>query len=397
MAERYFYSVNGGEGQGPVPLETLRQLYRDGVLTASSYICVEGATTWQPVDPALLQPPAALPPSFVPPVPPSPPLPQVPVKSTGVGLLAIILNIFAVIIAICGAAILAIITPSDSSDPSGAIGYRVGAFWGALIVIGLVPHVISRFIKGNAKAPVRLILILGFAMTSIGGQFARFASDAKLEGDVKATSAKLKEEARQQLATKGYIESNPEQAQKTLQKLSNQASGDSDLARCTRDLLGVMKDMLAKVKVSTDAENACKFEVGTITGPDDIAQRRAQLGKLHDAQSDVIAYLQGFDTHCRDALAKDNFSSDFVNGAVTGARKSGHIDLLITLWQTNSKLTDDYVTILDYLTKTHDKWSPKNGKIIFSDDASLAGYQDIAKQLKSDAKQVGELQKQLVQ
>ena len=390
MAERYFYSVDGSEGQGPVPLETLQQLYREGVITTSSYMCVEGATAWQPVDPALLQPPP----------PPPVPIGSLVVKSPWIdGPVPLILNTVAGIAVIGGAALSTLLMQRSSggSDAVESISRQLGGLIGALLFIALVPYLISLIFKGGARIIVRTVGMIGVAFLSVLGQFANIASDAKLLKDERAMNEKIKDDARKEIASKGYIESNPEQAQQTLQKLNDQATGDSDLARGTRDLLGVMKDMLAKVKVSTDAEHACNPKVGTITGPDDIAQRRAQFEKLHDAQSGVLGFLQDFDAHCHDALAKDNFSSEFISAATVSARKNGHIDVLVTLWQTNMKVSNDYVAVLDYLAKTQDKWSAKDGKILFTDDASLAGFQDCAKQLGTDSKQVIELQKQLVQ
>jgi hypothetical protein len=96
-------------------------------------------------------------------------------------------------------------------------------------------------------------------------------------------------------------------------------------------------------------------------------------------------------------LAHDDFSPDFVDGVLAGARKSGHVDMLITLWQSKIKLTDDYVARLDYLGKSYGAWNVKDGKLVFTDSDGIVAYNGYIQALQNDVKAIGDEQKQIVQ
>jgi hypothetical protein len=47
--ERYFYSKDKSDVQGPVGLDDLRQMRTEGILTSETQVCMEGTETWQPI------------------------------------------------------------------------------------------------------------------------------------------------------------------------------------------------------------------------------------------------------------------------------------------------------------------------------------------------------------
>ena len=403
---RFFYSTDGTDVHGPVTQGVLRQLVQDHVIGAASFLCREGETEWKPLDLEAYQVPLTktstlppTPPPFLPSAAPEFQLnrPAAAITSPGNRLLAGILYSAAGIVALAGALISAFLTtpPNANSSQSEAIGYYLGSFAGSLFLIVLVPYAISLLFKGDIRIFVRALGMIGLALLSVVGHLAN--PDLTLLAHANAMSEKMKEQARKQIAANGYFQDNSAQAEQNLQTLQKEASGTTDTDRGIRDLLSVMNDLFAKVKVSNAAEEACDFQVSTIASPDDIAKRRALIVKLHDTQQDVLAYLQGFDAHCRDAMAKDNFPPDFVSGAISGARKTGHLDTLIALWQAKMKLSDDFVARLDFLDKNYGSWNTKDGKVVFSDKSALASYNDLLKPLGEDAKQIGDMQKQLVQ
>src|SRR5580658_2166844 len=52
---RYYYSKDGTETQGPVGKTVLAQLFLDKVISSESFICREGESNWQPLDPEMFQ------------------------------------------------------------------------------------------------------------------------------------------------------------------------------------------------------------------------------------------------------------------------------------------------------------------------------------------------------
>jgi hypothetical protein len=47
--ERYFYSKDGSDVQGPIDVDDLRQMRAEGILTSQTQVCMEGTQTWRPI------------------------------------------------------------------------------------------------------------------------------------------------------------------------------------------------------------------------------------------------------------------------------------------------------------------------------------------------------------
>ena len=47
--ERYFYSKDGSDVQGPIALDDLRQMREEDILASGTQVCLEGTETWQPI------------------------------------------------------------------------------------------------------------------------------------------------------------------------------------------------------------------------------------------------------------------------------------------------------------------------------------------------------------
>lgn len=74
----YYYTTDGQQIQGPVALEALTNLHRDGHLPPGTQVCPEGAQAWVPMNAVLGQP-------GVPPPPPGGMPPPVPMKGDETG------------------------------------------------------------------------------------------------------------------------------------------------------------------------------------------------------------------------------------------------------------------------------------------------------------------------
>jgi hypothetical protein len=208
-----------------------------------------------------------------------------------------------------------------------------------------------------------------------------------------------KAEARKEIAQNGTFAGDPNKANADLQKLKDMAGDDnSDLGRMVRDGATVMQDLVAKVKISSAAEEACgSFDPGLLNSTVDIDNLRTSIGKLRATQTDVLDFLNGFDDHCRTALSQDNIKPTEIDGFISGARKSGHVDLLVSIWKLKVKLSDDHVARLDFLEKNWDHYTRQDGKMLFNDDASLDQFKALSAPLKDDVAQLSDLQKQIYQ
>jgi hypothetical protein len=403
---RFFYSTDGTDAHGPVTEDELRQLVHNRVLGPASFLCPEGQTAWQPINPELLR--SASPPILAPPPPPpfSPP-PYVHTAESIARAEALsqneweeesstpaILKAIGWIVALIGSILLALLG-GPGPNPDLAISYRLGGFTAGLLISALLPFLISLAFKDPIRAIVRLAGISILALLMIVGKLSR--PNSRFEATAHALDEKVQAEAQKEIAAKGYFDGSTQEAEQNLQVLRDQATGDSQTARIARDMLDLTHNLLALVKTSDDAEKACVFDPGTITSLDDITQRRTSINKLRDAQAEVVTFLQDYDSHCRDALAHDNFDASVVSATIAGARKGSHVDLLVTLWQDKIKLSDDHLSRLDFLQKNWGKWEAKDGKLLFQDDTTLAAYNVYVQTLKSDVKEMGEMQKQIFQ
>lgn len=54
---RYYYSKNGADVQGPVTEDDLKQMYAAGIVTTGTQLCREGADSWHPIQEILPLPP----------------------------------------------------------------------------------------------------------------------------------------------------------------------------------------------------------------------------------------------------------------------------------------------------------------------------------------------------
>jgi hypothetical protein len=399
---RFFYSTDGTDAHGPVTEDDLRKLYDDDVLGPKSFLCIEGQMVWKPIK--IAADPAPAPPPLTPKASPAPPPLPRPGKhavqeSWENGVLTTVFNILAGVVATAGVIGSVLITALSHHGSNGieSISYQFGAGAGSVFFIVFFPYLVSLYYKGPVRVIVRTVGIIAIAFLVLGFQLFNYGNDARMLTQEIAIGENMKQEARAQIAAKGYYEGDPTQTEQKLQELKDQATGDTDIAKSTRDLVNVMNDIFAKVNVSREAEAACDFKVNTIISRDDIARRRSLIAKLRNSQADVLNYLQNFDSHCRDALSKENLSPDFVDGAISGARKSGHLDLLITLWQTQVKLSDDYVARLDYLSQTYGTWSFRDGKLVLPNDAAANTYNGLVKALQDDGAQLSSIQKQIFQ
>ena len=403
---RFFYSTDGTDAQGPVTEDVLRQLFQDQIIGPASYLCREGETEWQPLNPESFHGPVIMPP----PAPPSPP-PFVPAfaspsptapsslkSSWEDGLLPNILNTIAGIVAI-GAAIILTIMGGARANGAETVSYQLGAFAGALFVIALIPYLISLPFKGFTRMIIRTVGIVVLSFLTLAGKLIESASALRLEKEANAMSDQTKADARKQIADKGYYEGNIPQTEANLQKLKEQADQDnSEASRLMRDAVVVTQALVVKVKASEAAEKACgSFDPATFTSLADIATLRAAITKLRGTQTDVLADLQNYDDHCRTALANGGFSAETVNQFIAGARKGGHIDQVISIWQLKIKLSDDHLARLDFLEKGWGSWNSKDGKLLFSDKDDLDSYNTLTRNLQNDVKGIGDLQKQIYQ
>lgn len=409
QAERFYYSRDGTVTEGPVAWADLGLLYRQGVLGPGSFVCPEGGSEWTPFDvgwfPVALPPPPSPPPAVVPPAPP-PAYPYDPSSrsrrrrrssdddSGGVG--AKIADGIAAVIAIGCAIFTAAITHPSGTAITDSLSFRAGAFVGALIFICLVPCLVCLFFRNLTRAVVRCLGIAAIGLLSVGGNLHRI-QQAEFIKTATEMSDQIKADAKKQIAAKGYYVGDPDRAQQNLEKLKSMASGDSATARGERDLADVMSGLFAKVKVAQADELACNFKVGDISTQADLAARRQAIEKLRGAQKDVVALLQNFDSSCRDVMTKDNLPPATVDALIDGARRGGHMDTLVQLWQGQVKLSDDYLARLDFLDKCYGSWTTRDGKVIFTDNDSLAAFNNFVLTLQADAKQVKDLQARIVQ
>ncbi len=171
-----------------------------------------------------------------------------------------------------------------------------------------------------------------------------------------------------------------------------------DPAAVARDVQQVNDTLLEKTKAAGSAEAACpNFNPTTITTHENVAQRQAAITAWQTTQNDVLTYLQGYDSHVRDALAHENLSQKDLDDAVADAHKKAQVDQLISLWQLKIKLSSDHLARLLFLDKAWDHWSGKTGKLVFDDQSVLDDYNKLLSPLQEDVKGITDIEKQLTQ
>jgi hypothetical protein len=396
MAKRFYYSIEGTDVRGPVTEKVLRQLARDHVLSPVSYVCREGEKVWKTVDPALFPSTVQMELPALSSIAGSPSAPSAAAEGSGKKRvlhppLRIALFVVCFLVALC----IAVAVPLSGSAKRE--NFEILEAVGTLFFSVLIAYLLSLlFEKGHRLMICGLGMILVAAVFLLGQfEVARW-QQARVPASVQVAS-EVNAEAQKQIQAKGYYEGSPDQSEKNLQMLKAQVQDDSEKSRLTRNMLDVASELLKRVKASEAAEKACDFDPTTIANQDDLATRRDNIAHLRDTQADVIAYLQNIETHYREALAPGHFSPELVEGAIVGARKSGHVVELILLWQEKAQLSDDHAARLDFLEKNWGRWQVKQGQLLFQDDATLTSYNDMTRDLQIDVKEIGQTQKEIFQ
>jgi hypothetical protein len=252
------------------------------------------------------------------------------------------LNICCYVLAFGGAILSTYISVSRSNDnsPATTIGGRFGGFTAGVLIIGAIPYLVSLIIPRSFRLLFRAIGMLCTASFLFYG-----------------------------LAVKG----NPE------------SQANYDLRVVNQDM-----DKLSKAEHEAQAI-AGNFDPKTIQSSQDISTRRAAITKVRDARSDEVTYFENFDKHCRDALAKDQFNPEMVAKTIATTSQTAHIDYVLTRCRIKVKISDDMISILNFLNKNWGEWSAKDGKMIFEDEASVTNYKALAKSLNDDITEANDL------
>jgi hypothetical protein len=399
---RFFYSTDGTDVQGPVTREAMLLLIQHKVVGPGTHLCREGESEWVPLDPAEFEP-AAVP--RLQPYEPAPFVPTVealevlhgapPTWEESSSLPGILRWVY---IGMGIAATLVIYFVGKSllpGDQQNIFVYLCGFIVAFLLIWG-IPALFTAIRKGPVAHGLRLTSTLGLAGFVIWGLFH---VDKNILQPAEASAATTGIATNQVAPSPpSAVNTNTASADvpvKELQPLEDQAIGNGPTARAARDMITVTNQFTAAVDACTEAEKACETDMATITSPDDFPVRRDQLMKLRAAQVDVVTYLQNFDSHSRQVMVHNNFPPEFIDQLLAGARKTGHVDELITLWKAKIKFTDDRVAQIDYLAKSYGSWNVREGKVVFTDNDSLVAYSGYLQALQNDIQEIRDEQKKI--
>ena len=395
---RYYYSVDGTDVQGPAEMNEIQGLIHGGVLRRQSQLCAEGETQWQPIAAAFFN--AAARPTGAP-----APRSRTNDESRERSFLPgnrrwsdrdWAMTAVSAVMVLGTVGYLVTKMPLSPAGSSGA--YLIGAMTGCVTVIIALPFLISGFFKRRHRILVRMVGIICVAALLIGNRTRESAALARVKAVADQVSGSMKAKAQAEIKAHGYYAESVQEAEGNLQKLKAGVGQDNtETSRIARDLLGVDEQVMDGVKTSTAAEKACRFDLTTVRDQNDLQSCRPPLIKLRDTQTAMITYLQHFDDHCREALASESLNGPQIDSVVAGMHKSGHIDVLILIWQLKVKLTDDYLARLDLLDQKWGAWAIRDKKLVFMDTPTLNSYNGYVIKLHDDVRQIGEAQKQVFQ
>jgi hypothetical protein len=381
---KFFYSTNGTDVQGPVTEEGLRLLVQTKVLGPESFILREGESEWKPCTLAPAERPVTSmepynPPAYV----PTPEALERMKMPEDEGPLPEVLTGVYVVLAVAGSGLLSLMNAQVADTPQ-TILYRAGAFLGHLVFIALLPFVVSLLFR----LPLRNLIRVAGAAAACALLYVVHVRTQILHEQAAAVVSSQQTNAA--AATKMT-------SQSFMQDLKASASGETPEAKIAKDLLTYQDNLMAKVRASQTAEKLCNVDPTTITGVPDIEDRIANLSKLHDAQGEVIAYLKSYNDNCHKIMAADKFDPSMVFAAVEKSRKATHVDLLISLWKANQRLTDDHAARLKFLEAANGQWSVEGGKLLFQKDVNLKVYDAYNDTLNTDVKLIADVQKQIAE
>jgi hypothetical protein len=409
---RFFYSMNRTDVIGPVSEDDLRRLWRDNRIGPGCCVWREGEAQWTRLAPDLSRvraikvvpsevfakarraspPPASAPP----PTSPIDPLTATrPSARAAKGIAAAIINAVAFAVAAGGVGFSTLPTNLSWAEVGARLSYRLGDFVGLLLVIVIISHFLALMAKSMTRVVIRALLMVAMSALVVGVHLENTGFSAMAAA--RAIRDRQKQEAQQEIASKGFYTADTGQAEENIQKLNGQITSDSGTARAARDILAVTTGLLSKVKASDKVEANCKFTLDGVKSPDDLTTQIAAIATLRAAQNSVVGYLEGYDQHCRDALAGEPITPATESDVIAGAHQSAHVDQLITLWQEKMKLSDDHIARFVFLRKNWGQWQFINGQVMFTSDAQATAYDTLVGAIQGDVGKIHDTQKQIFQ
>jgi hypothetical protein len=435
----FFYSTNGTDVVGPVTEDQLRQLWKDYRIGTGSFLCRAGERHWTPLAretsvarvrsmrivpsevyasaiktsvPRVASPVEPVPAKTEPsplngaaaPLPAPAPASSVPEQSSAEldeetppedGAVAVIVNTIAGLLAFGGVFLTTLLSVPPQARRAESLSYHLEGLAVAMVVIVVIPYFLALLVKGLTRVVIRAVLVVIASLLSIAGNISQTGITALAEA--REISDRQKQEAQKEIANKGYYTGDASQAEQNIQKLKGRLADDSLTSHIGRDILEVTTDLLRKVKTSDALEANCNFTLDGVRSEDDFSGRIAAISMLRNAQNDVVIFLQGYDQHCRDALAADHIASATQDDVIAGARKGAHVDQLIALWQEKMKLSSDHVARFVFLQKNWGNWHFTNGEVSFDADVQVAEYDQLVQTIRDDVDKIRETQKQIFQ
>jgi hypothetical protein len=384
----YFYTPDGTETLGPVDAQTLYRLAREGVLHAGSSICRVGESEWKRFDPAAFSKPP------LPPIPKSAPsrVVRAPARQQTVvveddaeaekGFIPSLLNVVAVIAAIRSLLLYFFFPPRLVQPTDIHVRTWTELAIGVVVLIAL-PWWFSMLFKGLIRTGVRTagIVFLSILMGLEIFLFEPKTPDGRVVADLPERIGNPGDDSQPDTEAPG----------------NNTVPDGAAVTRANHVTESVKKAFDAKVKIGQDALAACNLDVTTITGADDIAQRRVKLEKYRQTQVDLAGDAKTLRSRLREAMVQEKVPADLINQIVSSPASAHRYDLMISLWQNRVKVVDDQIAHLDFLNQTYGTWNVANGQIIFHDQASLDSYNALTQTIQNDAKAANDTAKQVLQ
>jgi len=408
---RYYYSKDGTETEGPVSKTVLRQLFLDQLINSESFICREDEANWQPLDPGMFQTRPKLRPPLRGPRPAQPSPSSRPKSRSSrrnawyheIKLLdprfLRFLNVICIVITF-GGALLAVhlryVVFADTLRPADSLLEVLGYFAGSVSLIFILPYLFSLFFGYPYRRPALVIGALFVTPLLLWGEYRLFSSDAAMH----ALFARENSEDTSELSVpwlimpNGYLDFTP--ALREIQEIRDAASTDNtDMAIVRRDFIVVIDGIAGRLKACNAAAATCgPFYPANITNLDGIQTRLSRLSALRDTQADLSNYLQAIVANCRDAVARDDFSADTVDEAISNFRKSARTDELSAVADITMKISDDQTACLKILEQNWGRWHVDNGAITLDDPDAFAAYNTAYQAAQNDIQALHDLEKQ---
>jgi hypothetical protein len=139
------------------------------------------------------------------------------------------------------------------------------------------------------------------------------------------------------------------------------------------------------------------FRFRTLSGPEDIQNRRKLLNEFDTANQELLEFFNGLMPHLREMLKTEGVDEPSINTFLDGFNKNGQIDKTVLVRQADARANQAAHEIFNLLEEHWGRWvgDQQNQSMMFMDNETLTRYEQLTSRFLQAITEKDKFSKQL--